>query len=688
MYITYDIILSKENFGRIFIMFFYRLQGRCEEAASSGEDRQAKKELTRRIAVATEDFNSLHSDECFFVSEISGDLVTMGLISKYFIHPSKAAARYAEFMELDIRDITVEEITINKLESLLSSADRYDYIEDDTDILARFDLDKITGRRGRGISFGENIIKEERNRENLLSLASKYFMTETLTPEINRIYAGCKSLHASGHPVHYFVETDDRDTRREVYKALLDALYTNFRLDSRRYAFLDFHPGENYSQMAYEILYKVCRGGTVVVRYLAGDDTEDDGRAGGERETVENICEMVKRYRNDVLTIICLPRECKKVKSIFLENLGTMTFVEVREDFITSEDACAFISSLAKEKKIRTDKKLFSEIDSDKTYLAEELRASFEEWYNGKLKSTIYPQYKEIAAVKKEAVKAKPKGTAYDELMEMIGLSEAKQVIKKALNYYKMQKLYEEKGVKRSSPAMHMIFSGNPGTAKTTVARLFSRIMRENGLLSRGQLVEVGRGDLVGKYVGWTASVVKEKFKAASGGVLFIDEAYSLVDDRDGSYGDEAINTIVQEMENHRADVVVIFAGYPDKMEGFLAKNPGLRSRIAFHVPFADYNSEELCQIADIMSKKSGMHIDQNARVKLEKAFDLARTSTDFGNGRYVRNLFEQARMNQASRLLEKDFESITANEITTITAEDIIIPEHKICEKRRIGFY
>ena len=669
-------------------MFFYKLQGRCEEAASSGEDRQAKKELTRRIAVATEDFNSLHSDECFFVSEISGDLVTMGLISKYFIHPSKAAARYAEFMELDIRDITVEEITINKLESLLSSADRYDYIEDDTDILARFDLDKITGRRGRGISFGENIIKEERNRENLLSLASKYFMTETLTPEINRIYAGCKSLHASGHPVHYFVETDDRDTRREVYKALLDALYTNFRLDSRRYAFLDFHPGENYSQMAYEILYKVCRGGTVVVRYLAGDDTEDDGRAGGERETVENICEMAKRYRNDVLTIICLPRECKKVKSIFLENLGAMTFVEVREDFITSEDACAFLSSLAKEKKIRTDKKLFSGIDSDKTYLAEELRASFEEWYNGKLKSTIYPQYKEIAAVKKEAVKAKPKGTAYDELMEMIGLSEAKQVIKKALNYYKMQKLYEEKGVKRSSPAMHMIFSGNPGTAKTTVARLFSRIMRENGLLSRGQLVEVGRGDLVGKYVGWTASVVKEKFKAASGGVLFIDEAYSLVDDRDGSYGDEAINTIVQEMENHRADVVVIFAGYPDKMEGFLAKNPGLRSRIAFHVPFADYNSEELCQIADIMSKKSGMHIDQNARVKLEKAFDLARTSTDFGNGRYVRNLFEQARMNQASRLLEKDFESITANEITTITAEDIIIPEHKICEKRRIGFY
>ena len=521
----------------------------------------------------------------------------------------------------------------------------------------------------------------------MIAVANKYFMTETLCPELERIYAGRKNAHASGHPVHYFVETDNRDTRREIYKTLLDALYTNFRLDSRRYAFLDFHPGENYSQMAYETLYKVCRGGAVVVRYLAGDDTEEDGRAGGERDTIENICEMARRYRNEVLTVICLPRECKKVKSVFFENLGTMSFVDIKEDFIKSEDACAFLTSLAKEKKVRTDKKLFSTIESDKTYLAGELQLTFDEWYNAKLKSTIYPQYKDIAVARKEAVKAKPQGSAYDELMEMIGLADAKQVIKKALNYYKMQKLYEEKGVKKDTPAMHMVFSGNPGTAKTTVARLFARIMRENRLLSKGQLVEVGRGDLVGKYVGWTAPLIKDKFKAASGGVLFIDEAYSLVDDRDGSFGDEAINTIVQEMENHRADVVVIFAGYPDKMEGFLQKNPGLRSRIAFHVPFADYDSEELCEITDMISKKNGMRIDHDARAKLEKAFDVARTNVDFGNGRYARNMFEQAKMNQASRLLEKDYDSITTDEITTITADDIIIPEPKKCEKRRIGF-
>ena len=289
--------------------------------------------------------------------------------------------------------------------------------------------------------------------------------------------------------------------------------------------------------------------------------------------------------------------------------------------------------------------------------------------------------------IKKEVIKAAPKGSAYDELQEMIGLSDAKQVIQKALNYYKMQKLYEEKGVKRDRPAMHMVFTGNPGTAKTTVARLFARIMKENGLLSKGQLIEVGRADLVGKYVGWTAPTVKSKFKAALGGVLFIDEAYSLVEDRDGLYGDEAINTIVQEMENHRDDVVVIFAGYPDKMEGFLQKNPGLRSRIAFHVPFADYNSEELCCIAKLIGKNKGLSFSEDAVAKLETIFDLARQQNDFGNGRYVRNILEQARMSQATRLMEADFDSITTEDVVTIKAEDIAEPKAKPKEKRRIGF-
>ena len=169
--------------------------------------------------------------------------------------------------------------------------------------------------------------------------------------------------------------------------------------------------------------------------------------------------------------------------------------------------------------------------------------------------------------------------------------------------------------------------------------------------------------------------------------MLFIDEAYSLVDDHSGSFGDEAINTIVQEMENHREDVVVIFAGYPDEMEKFLQKNPGLRSRIAFHVPFEDYDADELCKIAALIGKNKGISLEDAALQKLGTIFETARKQSDFGNGRYVRNVLEQAKMNQASRLLEYDFEDITTEEITTIKAVDIVIPEVKIEEKRKIGF-
>lgn len=182
--------------------------------------------------------------------------------------------------------------------------------------------------------------------------------------------------------------------------------------------------------------------------------------------------------------------------------------------------------------------------------------------------------------------------------------------------------------------------------------------------------------------------IIRKKFEEAEGGVLFIDEAYSLVDDRDGSFGDEAINTIVQEMENHREDVAVIFAGYPDKMEGFLQKNPGLRSRIAFHVHFDDYDMNELCDIAELIARKKGLDIDEKAREKLLSIFAEVQGEKDFGNGRYVRNVIEKARMAQASRLLAKGYDEITGRDIATLCADDFRLPEKKKrCERPKIGF-
>lgn len=235
---------------------------------------------------------------------------------------------------------------------------------------------------------------------------------------------------------------------------------------------------------------------------------------------------------------------------------------------------------------------------------------------------------------------------------------------------------------------MHMVFTGSPGTAKTTAARLFARIMKENGLLSVGNLYDVGRAGLVGRYVGWTAKNVKDKFAQAKGSVLFIDEAYSLLDDRGGSYGDEAINTIVQEMENNREDMVVIFAEYPKEMEEFLSRNPGLRSRIAFHVPFADYNAEELYAIGELVAKKKGLRFATSVRDKLLPILETAGKIPDFGNGRYVRSLIEKAAMKQAGRLVNMDVDLVTGEEISTLTAEDFdVLGEAMKRERKKIGF-
>lgn len=667
-------------------MQFYKIRSELTTNEANEDNRKNRKDSSYKISSKTSEFNGNSTKSFCFLADKGEDSATFGLISADAIDPAKLTNDFAKSIGLSTEALFPEEITLYNMQNLLGTSDRMCFIDDDDDVMEHFGLDKIGRRRGL-LDFGENLINNRAKRDELFSSAKRLLASETLTPELERIYAGTKSTHPIGHPVHYIIETDDHDIRRELYKVLLDALYANRRLKSSRYSFIDFRPGEKYSKMAYDTLYKVADGGAVIVRYVAEDDTEENSNASGEREVIENICEMAKRYRNKVLTVICLPRECKRLKAQFFEYLSTMTFIEIKEDFVDGISARTFLTELAREKHIRTDKSLFGEIKDDRIYLAPELVSLFEQWYDNKLKRTVYPQYRSIICARKDSLKAKPQGSAFDELNDMIGLTEAKAVIKKAINYYKMQRLYEEKGVKRDNPAMHMIFTGNPGTAKTTVARLFARIMRENGLLSRGQLIEVGRGDLVGKYVGWTAQTVKAKFVEASGGVLFVDEAYSLVDDRDGSYGDEAINTIVQEMENHRADVVVIFAGYPDKMESFLVKNPGLRSRIAFHVPFADYSSDELCRITDMLSKKNGMRLDKAALDKLEKAFDIARTGSDFGNGRYARNVFEQARMNQASRLLEKSYDDISTDDITTITADDIVIPEAKKQEARRIGF-
>lgn len=279
-------------------------------------------------------------------------------------------------------------------------------------------------------------------------------------------------------------------------------------------------------------------------------------------------------------------------------------------------------------------------------------------------------------------------GTARKELEEMIGLSSVKSVIHKAIASFKLKKICMDKGMPMEKSSLHMVFTGNPGTAKTTVARLFAEIMKDEKLLPTGNFVEVGRADLIGDHVGTTAPLVKRKFKEAQGGVLFIDEAYSLCDSYENGFGDEAINTLVQEMENHRDDVIVIFAGYPLPMQQFLDRNPGMLSRIAFHVEFEDYSTNELCEITNLMLSRKQMHITDMALEKLRKTYEEVKESSDYGNGRFVRKMLEEAEMNLAVRVSHMTEAEITTELLRTIEEEDI--PElatknyHK---KKQIGF-
>jgi AAA+ superfamily predicted ATPase len=449
---------------------------------------------------------------------------------------------------------------------------------------------------------------------------------------------------------------------------------------------MPYNDNDGFNEDVLNSLYNACEGGIIAIS-LAKNELDDNEYADAGAEVINNICRIMRKSRNKVQTIFCIPKTGKRIKDRLLENLSSITIVTISDEIVFDDKARAYLRSIAKEQGVTGDKALYKPIKEGRGYNSAELRLIFDKWYDHHLKTKIFTQYAQLSTANNTVAKRKPKGNAYDELSEMIGLKDAKNVIKQAINFYKAQKLFREKGFTNDCPAMHMVFTGNPGTAKTTVARLFAQIMKDNSLLSDGDLVEVGRADLVGKYVGWTAPTVKKKFRQAKGSVLFIDEAYSLVDDRDGLFGDEAINTIVQEMENNREDMVVIFAGYPDKMEGFLQKNPGLRSRIAFHVHFNDYNADELYDITKLLAGNSNLKLDECARDKLISIYEDAKKTDDFGNGRYARNILEKAIMKQASRLIEMDVDNVSIADIELLIPDDFDVPTLKKEKIIKIGF-
>ncbi len=256
---------------------------------------------------------------------------------------------------------------------------------------------------------------------------------------------------------------------------------------------------------------------------------------------------------------------------------------------------------------------------------------------------------------------------------DLIGLAPVKKRIRETAALLMVDRARKKLGLAHETPTLHMSFTGNPGTGKTTVALRMADLLHRLGYIRQGHLVTVTRDDLVGQYIGHTAPKTKEVLKKAMGGVLFIDEAYYLYrPENERDYGQEAIEILLQVMENQRDDLVVIVAGYADRMEKFFSSNPGFRSRIAHHIDFPDYTDDELLLIAEKMLEEQNYNLSADARTALDEYITLRRKQPHFANARSIRNALDRARLRQANRLFESD-RPIKPDELSMIEASDVL---------------
>ncbi len=255
---------------------------------------------------------------------------------------------------------------------------------------------------------------------------------------------------------------------------------------------------------------------------------------------------------------------------------------------------------------------------------------------------------------------------------ELVGLAPVKRRIREIAAYLAVSKARAALGLTGAAPSLHMSFTGNPGTGKTTVALRMAEILHRLGYIRKGHLVAVTRDDLVGQYIGHTAPKTKDVLKRALGGVLFIDEAYYLYrPENERDYGQEAIEILLQVMENQRDDLVVILAGYKDRMDTFFRSNPGMTSRIAHHIDFPDYTEGELYEIAERMLAQLDYRLDGDAETALHEYIALRRAQPHFANARSIRNALDRARLRQANRLFAAGT-PVTRDALQTLAAADL----------------
>ena len=658
-------------------MIFYKIITRKNRNENDEQniEKQKYREATETL------YENLEENAFIAVTDISEFTCTLvAAIKPEMTRKYTVALLVEEFNRVIEENFTVKnyvEISLSQFKRSLRRAECEKYIDDEVKIISdlRIECD---------CRYKELIVKDV-SRNQIEELSQELLYDKSMKPEIDRIYQMKNESEKLHHPVHYIIRSDNEDDYHEIIDCLLSALFENNRIFSKRYSEIEIYDRMDSGRHDLIKLYSLQRGGTVLLKVVPSRAAESAYETDRLCDHIERIARVINRFNQDVLTVFVLPQVCEKETEAIYKNTEPI-FVEITPENASGERAKEYLNYKARKAEVTVMDTLYKGIDDEKALSGRDLSEHFANWYSNHVRTEMYPQYAEIKK-KKVAENDNRFGKALKELDEMIGLENAKKIVYNALDYYKVQKMYKQLGKKLDAPSMHMVFTGNPGTAKTTVARLFAQILKDNDVITNGRLVEVGRADLVGKYVGHTAPLVRHAFEKAAGGVLFIDEAYSLLDDKGGMYGDEAINTIVQEMENRRNETIVIFAGYPNEMEAFLSRNPGLKSRIAFHVPFDDYSPEELVEITKLMARNKDNLIDESALEKIREIYNDAVKISDFGNGRYARNVIEKAELNRATRLAKLGFDEVTKDMLETFIPEDFEADKKQIKEEKRIGF-
>ena len=597
----------------------------------------------------------------------------------YSITPEAIGKMINDELDEEYRTEDAEETTLERFDSLADDAFNYD-LAHRQQLEGLMNYGEYEGIVRRGYA-RETLIKKLTIKKTAMKNATDNWKhISGLKEEIQRIFS-VKTSSYKGNPVHYAIDVEDAKDRTDIRKLLISCLLTQNRSVLRRVTEIKLSTIAELSNERLTGFLNLQKCGIVIVALYKS--FESDNSLNDLHLAMDELIAQIKRVKRDVLFIFEFSRAAEPTWKYIKSSLMEINFVELKETNLTNEESKSFIDKLAASDNVADRASLLRLID-ESSYSIGDLKSIYSSWYDKHLCTSIYPAYSDLSLCNQDVLK-QTKGNAYQKLSNMIGLDDVRSVITSAIDFSRAQILYEKAGIATSEMTRHMVFYGNPGTAKTTCARLYAQIMKDNGILKKGHLVEVGRKDIVSRYLGGTAPLIKEYFEKADGGVLFIDEAYSLVDDKKGLYGDEAINTIVQEMENKRDSVIVILAGYPEEMETFLSRNPGLRSRISFHVHFRDYTPDELLSILNLFISEAGMELEERAFPKLLHIFEDAAGKKDFGNGRFARNLFEQARLKQASRVLH--ITSPTDADIRTLTADDFAEPEKKEEKRRQIGF-